>query len=288
ENRSYEKLVQAVGLVSIASRAGDLAPYALSEIQRNNTAHAILDSAPHILAVQEVENMYTLRIFNETFLDGYFDRMILIDGNDPRGIDVGLLMKTGLNAEILNVRTHIDDAEKGKTIRRTAFLNSGYMVTGAIFSRDCLEVDVKIGGKVLTFLANQFKAQDRTKASITKRTAQAERVAELGKAAAAAGKRPILLGGLNADGEADKSLDALKRSPVLADPFKAIPAKDLWTHYFTAGKEVSRLDWILPHKSLKVSSPTILRKGLTTKAKQFYDGPRYPTIGQEGTEASDH
>src|SRR5262249_7452048 len=240
ENRSYEKLVQAVGLVSIASRAGDLAPYALSEIQRNNTAHAILDSAPHILAVQEVENMYTLRIFNETFLDGYFDRMILIDGNDPRGIDVGFLMRTGLKADILNVRTHIDDAEKGKTIRRTAFLNLGYMVTGAIFSRDCLEVEVLVGGKTLTFLVNHFKAQDRTKASVTKRTAQAERVAELAKAAAAAGKLPIVLGDLNADGKTDKSLDALKSSSVLADPFKAIPAKDLWTHYFTAGKERRR------------------------------------------------
>jgi endonuclease/exonuclease/phosphatase family metal-dependent hydrolase len=287
ENRSYEKIIQAVGLVSIASRAGDLASYATSDLQRNNTAQAILDSAPDILAVQEVENIYTLRIFNETFLDGYFDRMILIDGNDPRGIDVGFLIKAGLKAEILNIRTHIDDAENGKTIRRTVFLNRGYMVSGAIFSRDCLEVDVAIGGKVLTFLVNHFKSQDRTKASVARRTRQAERVAELAGEAAAAGRLPIVLGDLNADGKTDKSLDALKNSPGLADPFKAIPAEELWTHYFTFGKDVSRLDYILPHKSLNVSSPSILRKGLTMKAKQ-YDGPRYPTIGQDGTEASDH
>ena len=288
ENRSYEKMVEVVGLVSIASRAGDLASYATSDLQRNNTAQAILDCEPDILAVQEVENMYTLRVFNETFLDDYFDRMILIDGNDSRGIDVGFLMKTGLEAEVVGIRTHIDDAEQGKTIRRTAFLDKGYRVSGAIFSRDCLEVDVKFGGKVLTFLLNHFKAQDRTKASVVKRTAQAERVAELAKQAVAASKLPVVLGDLNADGKTDKSLDALKSSPVLADPFKSIPAKDLWTHYFTFGKSVSRLDWILPHKSLSVSSPTILRNGLTMKAKQFYDGPRYPTIGLEGTEASDH
>jgi hypothetical protein len=52
EERSYEKIVQAVGLVSVASRAGDLVSYETTEIQRNNTARAILDSEPDVLAVQ--------------------------------------------------------------------------------------------------------------------------------------------------------------------------------------------------------------------------------------------
>ena len=90
QDRGYEKFVQAIGLVSIASRSGDLVQYATTEIQRNNTAQAVLDAAPDILAVQEIENLYTLRIFNDTLLDNYFDRIISIDGNDPRGIDVGL------------------------------------------------------------------------------------------------------------------------------------------------------------------------------------------------------
>jgi hypothetical protein len=105
ENRDNEKLVMAVGLVSVASRAGDLVSYSTTEIQRNNTAQAILDAKPDILAVQEVENLYTLRNFNEQYLDNYFDRMVLIDGNDPRGIDVGLLLREGFEGRIVAMRS---------------------------------------------------------------------------------------------------------------------------------------------------------------------------------------
>jgi endonuclease/exonuclease/phosphatase family metal-dependent hydrolase len=283
ENRSYEKFVQAIGLASVASREGDLVPYEISEIQRNNTAQAILDAAPDLLAVQEVENIYTLRNFNETYLDRYFDRMLCIDGNDPRGIDVGFLIRKGLKAEILNIRTHIDEPEKGKSIERKSFLKSGYWVTGAIFSRDCLEVDLSANGRVLTLLINHFKAQDGTPQSAARRTKQAERVAELVKVTVKDGRLPIVLGDLNVPPKSDKSLNALLKNPLLKDPFPS----DTWTHYYVPQKKVSRLDYILPHKSLGVISTEIVRKGLTTKCKQ-YTGPRYPTIAQEYTEASDH
>src|SRR5207247_11202154 len=67
------------------------------------------------------------------------------------------------------------------TVIRHAIPNTGYLVTGAIFSRDCLEVDLAVGGKTLTLLINHFKAQDGRKASDTRRTEQAQRVAELVK-----------------------------------------------------------------------------------------------------------
>ncbi|MBI5021978.1 MAG: endonuclease/exonuclease/phosphatase family protein [Ignavibacteriales bacterium] len=282
DDRNYDKFIQAIGVVSIASRAGDLVPYQISEIQRNNTAQAILDSKPDILAVQEIENIYTLRVFNETYLDNYFDRMICIDGNDPRGIDVGLLLRKDLNAEIQNIRTHIDEPENGKSIHRTSFLNSGYWVTGAIFSRDCLEVDIKLNGKIITLLINHFKAQDKTISSVARRTKQSERVAELVTQCAKSGKLPIVLGDLNAI-PIDKSLVSLLKHTLLKDPFP----HETWTHYYVPKKNVSRLDYILIHKTIKSVSTHIVRNGLTAKCKK-YDGPRYPTIGQEHTEASDH
>lgn len=284
EDRHYEKFVQAVGLVSIASREGDLVPYPIADIQRNNTAQAILDAAPDVLAVQEIENIYTLRNFNQSYLDKYFDRMICIDGNDPRGIDVGFLLRKGLKAEILNIRTHIDEpSEKKKAIERKSFLGSGYWVTGAIFSRDCLEVDLGVGGKVLTFLVNHFKAQDGTKESVTRRSKQAQRVADIVAEAAGVGRIPIVIGDLNVAPKTDKSLESLLKNQFLKDPFPA----DTWTHYYVPQKKISRLDYILPHKSLKVIGHDIVRKGLTTKCKQ-YTGERYPTVGPEHTEASDH
>src|SRR2546422_2124577 len=80
ENRAYEKFVQAIGVVSVASRAGDLVSEPITEIQRNNTAHAILDAQPDILATQEIENIYTLRNFNDSYLDNYFDRILSSGG----------------------------------------------------------------------------------------------------------------------------------------------------------------------------------------------------------------
>lgn len=287
ENRDYEKFIQAVGVVSLASRAGDLVPEPITGIQRNNTAQAILDAAPDILAVQEIENIYTLRNFNQQYLDDYFDRMICIDGNDPRGIDVGILFKKGLKVDLLNIRTHIDDAVKGKTIERRSFLHSGYWVTGAIFSRDCLEIDIGFENKIVTLMINHFKAQDRTKTSVERRTAQAKRVAELVKDVADDGKLPIVMGDLNVDPKTDKSLESLLKHAMLQDSFKNLTPKEQWTHYYVPEKKTSRLDYILPHKSLTVSHVEINRRGLTTKCKQ-YTGPRYPTIGQEHTEASDH
>jgi endonuclease/exonuclease/phosphatase family metal-dependent hydrolase len=283
EDKSYEKFVQAIGVASVASRAGDLVPYEITEIQRNNTAQAILDAAPELLAVQEVENIYTLRNFNESYLDEYFDRMLCIDGNDARGIDVGFFIRKGLKVEVLNIRTHVDDPEKGKSIERRSFLKSGYWVTGAIFSRDCLEIDLSVNGKVLTLLINHFKAQDGTPQSVARRTKQAERVAELVKVAVKDGRLPVVLGDLDVPPKSDTSLNALLKNSLLRDPFPL----DTWTHYYVPDKKVSRLDYILPHKSLDVISTDIVRKGLTTKCKQYGD-PRYPTIAQEHTEASDH
>lgn len=284
DERDYEKFVQAIGLVSIASRKGDLVPYAITEIQRNNTANVILDASPDILAVQEVENLYTLRIFNDTYLDNYFDKMLLIDGNDPRGIDVGIMVKRGFKGEIVNIRTHVDD---GVTDRSTA-RDFGYLVKGGIFSRDCLEIDIKINNKLLTFLVNHFKAQDRKPSSIERRKKQADKVSKLATKATKEGKYPIVLGDLNIDPKkpqtpGDDSLDPLLKSNLLKDHFP----KDTWTHYYSPEKKVSRLDYILTHKDLNVIETEVIYKGLTTKCKQ-YKGERYPTVGQEHTEASDH
>src|SRR5213593_3297309 len=79
ENRDFEQFVQSVGIVSLASRQGDLVPYATTDIQRNNTALVILEAAPDILVVQEIENIYTLRNFNDQFLSSYFGHIVQID-----------------------------------------------------------------------------------------------------------------------------------------------------------------------------------------------------------------
>jgi endonuclease/exonuclease/phosphatase family metal-dependent hydrolase len=284
ENRSYEKIVAAYDVATIASRAGDLVSYETTQIQRNNTALSIEAARPDILAVQEVENLVALRNFNHIYLDDYFDRQILIDGNDPRGIDVGLLLRAGFPGEIQDVRTHVDETAKGKSVIREARHGFGYLAQNALFSRDCLEVDVKVGGSTLTLLVNHLKAQDSGKTHVARRRSQSERVAKLVDENLARGHKPIVLGDLNVDTKKkDKSLDPLIKHKKLKDT----DPTGTWTHYYSGGKSVSRLDYILVDKTLAHAKVEIVRNGLTTKCKQ-YTGPRFPTIGPEHTEASDH
>jgi endonuclease/exonuclease/phosphatase family metal-dependent hydrolase len=288
ENRDYEKVAAAYEVASIASRDGDLVSYEVTQVQRNNTALAIEAARPDILAVQEVENLIALRNFNDIYLDDYFDRLVLVDGNDPRGIDVGLMLRAGFAGEIVGLRTHVDENKKKQQrgVKRSANRKIGFMVSDAIFSRDCLEVDVAVSGTVLTLLVNHLKAQDGKPSSVKRRQSQAERVAELATWNLAQGRKPIVLGDLNVDpSKQDGSLDSLTKHKKLKD---TNPAND-WTHYYASKKTVSRLDYILIDKTLNAGPIEIVRKGLTTKCKKDPEPRlRFPTIGPEHTEASDH
>jgi len=58
---------------------------------------------PDILCLVEVDSMDALRLFNEKYLDSYYNYAILIDGNDPRRIDVGLLSKYKIKSISTNI-----------------------------------------------------------------------------------------------------------------------------------------------------------------------------------------
>ena len=313
----FEQTVMATGLVSLAGHGGEVVPTATTTIQRNNTALAILDAMPDILAVQEIENIYTLRNFNEQYLSNYFGHVISLDGNDPRGIDVGLLIKRDLKAPDLKnltiggIRTHIDEAANKKQMVSRRYIGqlggkSAYLAPNAIFSRDCLEVDVVIEKKdgttkTITLLVNHLKSQLGGKPSDARRLKQSNRVAEIVHERVAEGKLPIVLGDLNADATHANgtTVHPLTKHPELQDPFGAAPKTKTWTEFLdSGGGKVSRLDYVLPHKSLVVdpvqvdpidANTSIVRKGLSTKCHQYpMSMPRYATIGPVDTEASDH
>lgn len=292
--KNYTNSIQIFDVV--AFQGNGIKPRPISEAQRKNTGAVITAVKPDILAVCEVENLTTLRLFNALYMDNYFDRVVLLDGNDPRGIDVGLLVRKGLKIEVGNIRTHADDAAAGGYLATTNMLDMGGRVGKASFSRDCLEVDIDVGKAKLTFLVNHFKAQetqpDGSDSTTAKRRGQADRAALIARRVRQAGRAPIVLGDLNKDVASagyDGSLNPLARSSVFVDPIKNLPAGDRWTHYFGREKSVSQLDYILPDKSLAatIAGVDIFRGGLTPKCKQ-YTGPRVGTIADDGLEASDH
>lgn len=295
--KDYIQDIKIIDVVAFEpGRNNTLKPRPIAEAQRKNTGAAILEAAPDVLAVCEIENLTTLRLFNAKYLRNYFDRIILVEGNDPRGIDVGVLLRRGLKADVRAIRSHADAAALGGYLATTNMLDMKGRVGKASFSRDCLEVDLDVGSAPLTLLVNHLKAQE-TKANgadptTAKRRGQAERAAAIAKRARASGRLPVVLGDLNkdiADSFYDESLNPLARSSVFLNPVQALPADQRWTHYFSSKRSVSQLDYLLPDKGLAqaIAGVQITRGGLSPGCKQ-YTGPRVGSIATDGLEASDH
>jgi len=98
----------------------------IDERATRNTAQVIRDVGADVLGVVEAEGRIQLKEFNDFLLPAIegepYQHIMLIDGNDNRGIDVGLL--TRQNFSIGPMFSHIDDLDDdGKEI----------------FSRDCPE-----------------------------------------------------------------------------------------------------------------------------------------------------
>jgi hypothetical protein len=66
-----------------------------------------------VIGVVEAEDGTTLRLFNKTVLPAVsvepYDHVMLIDGNDDRGIDVGILVKK--KYPIVSICSHVDDSD---------------------------------------------------------------------------------------------------------------------------------------------------------------------------------
>jgi hypothetical protein len=137
-----------------------------------NTARIMGLLQADVLCVVEAEDRTGLKRFSEDVLPRVgvtpFDHIMLIDGNDDRGIDVGIMSRG--DYQIFNMRSNVDavDAE------------------GTIFSRDCAEYEVYTPqGNTVLVLVNHFKSKGygKTADSDAKRLRQAQRNAD-GPAAA--------------------------------------------------------------------------------------------------------
>lgn len=111
-----------------------------------NTGRVIKEVNPDILIAVEVENRPTLQKFNNQVLKAQFDisypHLMVIDGNDQRGIDLGILSRF----PIVEIRSHVDDLNPENNKQ--------------IFSRDCPEFDIILpGNERLIILANHLKSK---------------------------------------------------------------------------------------------------------------------------------
>jgi endonuclease/exonuclease/phosphatase family metal-dependent hydrolase len=95
------------------------------EAERKLIATRIKRMDLDVLAVQEVEDIDTLRHFASADLSGLYKHVVLIEGNDPRLIDVGLLSKLPLGG--VTSWQHVPDPSKPDQ---------------PVFSRDLLQVEI--------------------------------------------------------------------------------------------------------------------------------------------------
>lgn len=243
-----------------------------------NCARVIQSVAPDIIGVVEAEDRTTLNRFNKQILPlvsgDPFDHVMLIDGNDERGIDVGIMTRSSY--PILSVRSHVDDAD------------------GLIFSRDCAESEIRLpDGKRLWVLVNHLKSKGygRPEDNDARRLRQAERVRQIVDAHLDDGDKFVaVIGDLN---------DLPDRPPLQPLVGHASPLKDIFEFAgFDSGGRPgthgnctasSKLDYILlsPDFFAAISSAGVERRGMWGGVNGTL-WPHFPEIEKALHAASDH
>ncbi|WP_310529016.1 endonuclease/exonuclease/phosphatase family protein [Nocardioides sp.] len=254
----------------------------VSELATTHTAMVVRDVGADVLGVLEVESRPLLELFSDAALPevGYspYDQALLIDGNDDRGIDVGILCRDGHG--VTAIRTHIFDED----------------ADGRIFSRDCAEYHLeRTDGRRLVVLVNHFKSKGYGSpgdpVGAVRRGRQAARVAEIYEGLRAEGIENIaVVGDLN-DWSGGGSLDALLEDTDLTD-ISAHPDFE-WNGRlgtWRGGNEKDKIDYVLLSPALfaLATGGGVFRMGVyrgpgTRDAWEVYD-----TLTRDVDEASDH
>lgn len=206
-------------------------------------AEIILAAKCDILAVQEVENIGVLEDFNRHYLQNYYSHAFLVEGNDPRGIDVGFLSKYPFH-EVASYRDRIFvDPDDGSEFS---------------FPRDLLVVQWSDPtGNQWNFITTHLKSgrsSDDVRARELETIEIRQIIHESGCLSAGCSGRIILLGDLNAE-------PWTSEMRILADIPFSDPARDLRNRYTHVSGKI--LDYILlsPEADtlFKIGSYTILR-----------------------------
>jgi endonuclease/exonuclease/phosphatase family metal-dependent hydrolase len=257
----------------------ELKTEAVNEIATRMTAKVIQDVNADILAVVEAEDRLTLSRFNDQLLkpiNAAYREIMLIDGNDERGIDVGILTKSGYQIE--SIVSHINDQQNDTTI----------------FSRDCPEYTVQVNDATrLLILVNHFKSKGygEPAASNARRKTQAQRVREIYDQRRQEGIQLIaIVGDLNDTPESEPLKPLLGNGSDLRDISKHPTfVSDGRSGTYANGTATNKIDYLLlsPELFNRVTAGGVFRKGVWggTNGDLF---PHYEEMEKPIHAASDH
>ena len=250
-----------------------------NELAMDHTAMVMRDVNADVLGVVEAENRITLARFSEQLLRKVggtpYESVMVIDGNDDRGIDVGVMTKT--DYEITSIRSHIGDTD----------------ADGVVFSRDCPEYTITTPtAERLVVLVNHLKSKGFGTAgdSNRKRERQATRVKEIYQRLQADGE-----GNVAVVGDLNDTPDSGPLAPLL----KQTDLQDISTHpkftndgrpgTYANGTKSQKIDYILLSPALfdRVIDGGVFRLGVWggTHGTLF---PHYASMTKAIHAASDH
>jgi len=230
-----------------------------------------------VLAVQEVEHIEILKKFNREHLGGIYPYAVLIEGNDRRLIDVGILSKLPIGMVVSHqTAVHPDDPDR------------------RVFGRDLLQVEVldshreKLFTLYNTHLKSHFVpfGEDPVQGAIDadhRRKRQAETISKIITRMERPNSRFVLMGDMNDPPDSEflapmLTADGQPLIGTLANPQETRPAKaetpgqgpgpqsKAWTHRFNPpGPEFPRYElfdhiWVSQALSGRFSSPMIDRR----------------------------
>jgi endonuclease/exonuclease/phosphatase family metal-dependent hydrolase len=256
----------------------ELAKETTNETGTQMTAKVIEEVNADIIGIVEAEDRPSLVWFNKEMLGDLYKHVMLVDGNDERGIDVGIMTRN--NFEIESIRSNVDAED----------------AIGQVFSRDCPQYEVRTpNGTVVHVLVNHFKSQSGGGGQ--KRQRQAAEVRKIVNDLVAKGQHVVVLGDLNEGPAADGSqavnlMDLFKDNSPLVDCYglQGFQVGNKPGTFGSCGLR-NRLDYILISQSLEphFTGGGVFRKGLWGSRKtRPTDWDTYPEMKESLEQASDH
>ena len=302
---------------------------------RQLSALAIAATRADILCLQEVDNVETLKAFEYGYLfkmvgRGYRQKFTTA-GNDSRGIDVAVMMRDetadGQPIEFVRMTSHAHLTFEELGLHNEDLARFGNEQHERVFRRDCLEIDVKVGGQPLTIYTVHFKSMGAPREGLSGREATMPlRIAEARAVRAIIERRfgadhartkrwvicgdfndyrqRVVIGGDEVSGytftpvvEEQSALDVLLDDGFAVNVVERRPELDRWTLYHTRGpqeRHLCQLDYILLSPALAdrnaLMVPDIVRNGQPWRTifPPGQEVDRYPRTGWDRPKASDH
>jgi len=251
----------------------------------SNKARLIAETNADILLLQEVEDRASLSKFNRRVLKYYpfeeYESSVLLQGNDFRGQEQGLLYRLGYKVNSLKLFT--DEVNKKE---------------GFLFDKNCIVYELKTPGKKsIWILSAQLKNSLKDKKAADEiRLEQTQRIAKIYNQMRAIGIEDIIVAGTFGTVSYCYSMAPILQKTDLKDicrhpSFNASRDKNREGYHslgaYSKGINMKQKDYLLLSPSLfaKIKSSGMNRKGIWTATGQW---STYYCISAKDHQASEH